>query len=85
MKVKACKEEMPKLFVPVNITITLESKQELGAFYSIFNHAAIHEAILQFGLLPGNIMKRLNELAEGSVDYISEFNILKNEFKKYNW
>ena len=57
---------MPKQkngFNPVTIEITFESAEEIEYFYSVFNHAAIADALAGLDVMPSKIRTALDNLA----------------------
>lgn len=80
------KEE--KKFNPVRVTFTFETKEELVAFYTIFNHPGILSAKGVKGVIIGlDIRTSLNHCNEkenySNIDYDEQWNDFDNSLIEY--
>jgi hypothetical protein len=74
MKVTSKKEEG---FKPIKLEITIESKDEQNAFYSLFSHITITDWIEKYGVDHYSIRDCLRE----GCNYLEIFSELKEEIK----
>ena len=80
MKVTATRKK--KDFKPIDLTLTLESEDQLNAIYSLFNHESIRKFLEPHGIKNGDVRTALERAAGIKPDYHVAFEILIVELKK---
>lgn len=64
MKVKAKQVKVEPEFTPVEVSITLESKREVQAFYTLFNTAAICTFLAQYEINHNTVRAEVASLSD---------------------
>jgi len=65
MKVASSVCPPPPAFAPVSITLTLESADEVGAFYALFNFSSLCTILRHAGLDPAKVRGAIKAALDG--------------------
>jgi hypothetical protein len=68
-------------FKPIDLTISIESKEELSAIYVLFNHTYVLEAPGMGAINATAVRASLQKAAEGRIEYSEQFDKLDRHIK----